>query len=104
MSKRRDLLEVLESDGLTPDSVRHLAEISRKAFQDSSSTNWLIAWSVFRGLADYWDDGQGVSTGEFDRVQSAILAPTRKWISTDEAFQDAVNLEEAVSGFHRAFF
>lgn len=101
MSLRLDLEQILETQGLTPDSVRKMSELSRCEFAQSPLLSAYFARSLFRDMTDFWDDGQAIPSDEYDEVQVEIVPRLQEWLSSDQSFHDAEKIEAIVGEIHR---
>jgi hypothetical protein len=81
-----DLHSALRDEGMTPDSIAKLSDIGRRLYRDFPSLATFTARSVFRALANEFDDPQAVPTEHISPFVESLLPLLKQWTATDGDF------------------
>lgn len=91
-----EIRDILDHDGLTPDSAAILSEKSREVFATIPILPMFVLASVFRDISLLWDDGQAVPTQQVTPFQERLLPELREWIKSNDTFDSRLNMDKVI--------
>ncbi len=87
-SLRAETFWILNVGGLTLGNASQIAALAKQEFQLNAGLAEYLLWNVGLQVCTWWGDDPNLPAPDFTKVQTALLAPLKTWLSSDQSFRD----------------